>query len=142
MTAEQCSWRQSPLVLGPLFGWLVGMLWWTGLMVAAAIHDGPHGFRHLGLIVYAPLVAIPWAVVGLVSGGVTAWVPGPWVLVATGAGIIVGGASTVLTSPFDGWLALTMPFYCLAWALAGVPVGAVVGIGWQGMRRIRSGKAP
>jgi hypothetical protein len=141
MTAEQSSWRRNPLVLGPLLGWLVGMFWWIGLTVAFAIYDGPNGFRHLGMIVYAPLVAIPWAVVGLVSGGIAVWIPGLWVPVATGVGVIAGGAYTVLTSPFDGWLAMTMPVDCLGWALAGVPIGALAGVGWQGMKRLGSGKA-
>ena len=28
------NWKRNPFVLGLLIGWLVGILWWTVLMIA------------------------------------------------------------------------------------------------------------
>ncbi len=145
MSAHQAWWKRHPFVCGLLLGWLVGMAWWTGLLVAAVIHSGGvetgmSDLRDLELIVYAPLAAIPWAVVGLVSGGFTLVVPGWWVPFATVVGGLAGGTYCAMGSPFDGWLALTMPVYCLGWALAGVPVGVLIGAFWEGIQELRNKK--
>jgi hypothetical protein len=130
MDESRSHWRRNPIFLGTFLGWLIGMLWWAGLIVVGT-HEGEWLSKVVSLLVYAPLVAIPWAVIGLVAG-VVAWaVRGPWVVVASGLGLFGGGVYSLTSSPFDGWLALTMPVYCLGGALAGVAVGAAAGVAWR-----------
>ncbi len=138
MYKEKARWTRNPMVLGLVLSWLVGIVWWTGLLIAGVIHDGMNGLEHLRLLIYAPLVAVPWAVVGLVSGGFTLVVPGWWVPFATVVGGLAGGTYCVMGSPFDGWLALTMPVYCLGWALAGAPIGVLIGAFWEGIQDLRN----
>jgi hypothetical protein len=144
MGESRSGWRRNPLLLGPLTGWLAGMAWWAGLMVAfgpsvRVTHEGERPITVASRLVYAPLVAVPWAGVGLVAGAVASAVRGPWVPTAAGLGTAAGGAYSLATSPFDGWLALTMPVDCLAGALAGSVVGAGLGVAW---RSLAAGNAP
>jgi len=144
MGDSRSSWRRNPFVLGALAGWATGMLWWAGLMVAfgpsTVVTTGSGGLEEREITVlsrlrYAPLVAIPWAVVGLVAGAVWSAVRGPWVPAGAGLGVVAGGGYSLATSPLDGWLAMTMPVCCLGEALTGIAVGALVGVVW----RVRSG---
>jgi hypothetical protein len=121
------------------------MLWWAGLMVAfgpsvAVSSEGGHSVERpitvASRLVYAPYVAVPWAVGGLAVGAVAAVVRGPWVPAAAGLGMIVGGVYTLATSPFDGWLTVNMPVFCLGGALAGSVVGAAAGV----VRRLLRGQ--
>ncbi len=68
MSKPLSDWHTSPLVLGPLLGWLSGMLWWTGLMIAfgpatVVTSEGERPITVASRVVYAPLVAVPWAIV-------------------------------------------------------------------------------
>jgi hypothetical protein len=143
MGESRSNWLRNLLVLGPLAGWFTGVACWAGLMVAfgpsvAVTHEGERPISVASRLVYAPLAAVPWAVVGLVAGAVASAVRAPWVPLAAGLGAVAGGAFSLATSPFDGWLALTMPVCCLAGALAGCVVGAVAGI----VSRSLAGSAP
>lgn len=120
---------------GAAAGWAVGMLWWVALMVAfgpsvAVTHDSDGWHEQqitvLDNCIYAPVAAIPWAVVG---GGVGLAIGcfGGWLEVATSALGLVGGiAFSLLASPFDGWLALTMPVNAFVGTAAGLAVGGLV----------------
>ena len=132
--------------------WAAGMLWWAGLMVAfgpsAVITTGDSGLEERRITVlsrlrYAPLVAIPWAAVGLFAGAVVSAVPGPWVPAAAGLGAITGGAYSAATSPFDGWLTITMPLCCLDEAcLARMRRVLTVGGSWPGTGVARRTQRP
>jgi hypothetical protein len=133
---SRSKWWRNSLVLGPLAGWVVGMLWWAGLMVAfgpsvVVTNDGERPITVASRLVYAPVVAVPWAVVGLLVGAVALAVRGPWVPASAGLGTISGGGYSLATSSFDGWLALTMPVCCLAGALVGGIAGAGLGAAWR-----------
>ena len=140
MGKPHTRWPLHLLLLGALVGCVAGMLWWAGLVVAfgpsTEVTIGSRGFEQrkitvLSRLVYAPLVALPWAVVGVVAGGATAGVRGPWVPVATALGLFAGGVYSLANSPFDGWLAITMPIWCLGGALGGIAVGALAGSIWR-----------
>jgi hypothetical protein len=142
MTKSRAKWYGNPLLVGTLSGWVVGMLWWAGLMVAfgpsTAVTTGRGGLEEREITVlsrmwYAPFVAIPWAVVGRVAGAIASAVRGPWVPAAAALGTFAGGAYSFANSPFDGWLALTMPVSCLAGALVGSMIGAGAGFAWQAL---------
>lgn len=123
-------WRH-PILLGLIAGWLVGMLWWAGLMIA---FFGPSIATTFELV-KAPLVAAPWGVVGLMVGAVNWLVRGFWVPAAAALGTVGGGVYSLATSPFDGWLALTMPVSCFAGTIVGLVVGCVCGVAsilWAG----------
>lgn len=104
-------WKRHPCLFGLVCGWLVGMLWWSGLILVAGSSR---------LLLYAPLVAIPWAVVGLIVGAVNLLVPGEHVLWMSFSGAVLGGVFCLLANPIDGWLALTMPVYCFIGTAAGL----------------------
>jgi len=144
-TNESSGWRI--VVVSIAAGWVIGMLWWTGLMIAfgpsvAITNEGGQLVEKrnsvASLVVYAPLVAIPWAVVGLIVGGLNAHFRGYWIAAIAIIGTLTGFAYSVATSPFDGWLAITMPIACLVGALAalliGTPIRYVVGVirKWEG----------
>ncbi|MCE9567741.1 MAG: hypothetical protein K8U57_37555 [Planctomycetes bacterium] len=129
------DWKRNPFVLGPLIGLLTGMLWWAGLMIASGpsvavtIEGGSVVEREITVasrLLYAPIAAIPWAAVGLLVGAIAAAVRGPWVPVAAAFGTVGGGVYSLATSPFDGWLAITMPICCLVGGLAGTAVGVLL----------------
>lgn len=129
MDGSRWRWRHNPILLGLLLGWLIGMLWWAGLVIALEPYVVTHTV--FSLLAGAPLVAIPWAVVGMVAGAVTWAVRGLWVPVASGLGVLGGGVYSLASPPYDGWLALTMPVCCLGGVLLGVAVGATAGIAWR-----------
>src|SRR5438270_5098999 len=114
------------ILVGVGTGWLVGMLWWSGLMVTfgpsvAVTHDST-GWHERQITVwdrlrYAPLTAVPWAVVGGIVGAAAGRLGGYAVPLASLAGTVAGGVYVLATTPVDGWLALTMPGYCLAGTL-------------------------
>ena len=122
-------WR-SPYLLGAAAGWLAGMLWWSGLMVAfgptvIVSQDGEREISVASHLAYAPVVATPWAAVGMVIGAIAAAARGPWVSVSAAVGTVAGGAYSLAASPFDGWLVFTMPIYCFCGSLGGAVVGAL-----------------
>jgi hypothetical protein len=119
-------WVRSPFVLGAIIGWLVGMLWWTGLMVTFAIKDGvlPK------LVIYAPLVAIPWAAMGLLVGTANAMLRGNWVPTLAALGTLGGGVYSAMTDMFDGWLVITMPIACLSGTFIALVVSLPTRIFW------------
>ena len=89
--------RQNPYLLGPAIGWLAGILWWAGLMVAfgpsvLVTQNGERKITVASGLVYAPVVAIPWAAVGLAVGVIIAAAPGPCVPTAATVGTLAGGA--------------------------------------------------
>jgi hypothetical protein len=135
MTGVEQPWWRRPTWQGLLGGWLVGMVWWAGLMVAfgpGTVVENPGGVmveRQITVasrLVYAPLVAIPWAFVGLLVGVSNAHYHGYWVTVGAVAGAVVGGVYILETHPFDGWLAWMMPAGCLSGAFAGMCLGVIV----------------
>ena len=69
-------------------------------------------------------MAIPWGVVGLIVGAVNLWFRGYSLPVMAILGSLAGGVFSWCSRPFDGWLALTMPFDCLV----GTTIGSVLGI--------------
>jgi hypothetical protein len=138
MAESPSRWCSNPLILGPLIGWLVGVLWWAGLMIAfgptvIVTRDSQWTIPVALRLLNAPLVAIPWAVVGFVAGVIASIVRGPWVPTGTALGAIVGGSYSLTVRRFDGWLALTMQIDCLGAALAGVIAGAMLGVIWRGL---------
>lgn len=135
---EQRTRSWQPALIGSLLGWMIGMVWWLGLL---ALLLGPSlgssaepgqliqgSDRFVRLLAYAPVVGLPWAVVGLIVGAVNSALPGLWVPVGVVAGIISGGVYSVLDSPFDGWLFLNMLVNCLVGALAGLGFGILLGV--------------
>jgi hypothetical protein len=102
------------------------MVWWAALVLAfgaKTVVTSADGVlvevrrSVFALLLYAPLVALPWAIVGVVVGALVL-LGGRLVAVAACVGVLVGGAVPLLTGPFDGWLSITMPVWCLGSALA------------------------
>ena len=73
----------------------------------------------------APVVAVPWAVVGMVVGTVSNFARGYWVPALAALGTVAGGVYSLQTSLFDGWLALTMPIDCLLGTFLGMGIGII-----------------
>lgn len=123
------------LLLGLLAGYVVGIVWWCCLAMAfgpsIAITQDVRGYHEeeitvLDRMVYAPLVAIPWAVVGCIAGLVLGGV-GDWIGIAiTGLGTIGGMCYALATNPFDGRLTLSMPIDSIVGTFAGLGVGGLV----------------
>ena len=113
------------VLLGTASGWVIGMLWWVGLMISFGFTS-----RFLGRLVYAPLVGIPWAVVGLLVGLANAHFRGRLIPVTALSGLFIGFGYSVATSPFDGWLSITMPIESLGGALVGLILGGLVRGAW------------
>lgn len=124
------------LAYGLLVGSVVGVLSYTSLGIAF----GPGGdlYEHGGVIRvehFYPILerlagmqgmAVPWAVVGAVVGVIIGWLGG-WLEAITSSLGMIGGICFVLsTSLFDGWLALTMPFYAFVGTWIGLAVGLLV----------------
>jgi hypothetical protein len=100
-------WCRNPLLVCPLVGWLIGMAWWAGLMVAfgpatVVTHSGERPITVASRVAYAPLVALPWAAVWVLVGIANAQFRGVWVPAAAALGTVGGGAYAVATNPFDG----------------------------------------
>ncbi|MBN9121336.1 MAG: hypothetical protein J0I06_19650, partial [Planctomycetes bacterium] len=137
------TWRRHPIVLCTLAGWLAGMLWWTGLMIAfgpSTVVTTERGFLEerprsvASRAVYAPLVAIPWALVWVLVGVANAQFRGYWVPVAAAVGTVGGGAYSVATNYFDGWLVIFMTGGCLGGTLVGLVVGVLTRATWGWFR--------
>jgi hypothetical protein len=138
------------VLLGMAIGWIVGILWWVGLTIVLGPSvevsnrtDGQPGFQERPISVasraiWAPLVAIPWGVVGLIVGGFNAHYRGYFIPVIAILGTLIGFGWSTATSYFDGHLAMTMPVACLGGTLGAlvvaVPIRAVCGWirGWEG----------
>jgi hypothetical protein len=134
MAKPRSGWWCNPFLLGLLIGWVVGMLWWTGLMIAfgpsmlVTLENGMVTETRISVLSrlrYAPLVAIPWALVGLFVGWLTSGTRGFWVPAFSGIGGVVGGVVAVANHPFDGWIWIFMLGLCLVGAFVGAVVGAV-----------------
>lgn len=128
------SWWLSRMLLGLVIGWAIGLVWWTGLMIsfgpsAQVSYSGGERIEQPvtvgSRLIYGPVMACPWALVGLVVGAINVWAPGSRVPINALLGIVAGGLFCVLTGPYDGWLALTMPLYCSLGALVGAVKGAM-----------------
>ena len=117
MNKPKTVWERYCVALCLISGFLVGMLWWVSLMIA---------FGRLDMVVYAPLSALPWVIVGTIVGGVSKLIGGYCVSLMATVGTIVGGIWSLWTNPFDGWLAITMPIQCLLGTLAGMLTGAIL----------------
>jgi hypothetical protein len=127
--ASQSNWRQNPLIINPLLGWLVGMLWWVGLLLSFAVAN--RSDRELAApLIRAPLVALPWAFVWVAVGVANAQFRGFWVPIAATVGTVIGGIYVVATHPFDGWLCVFMMIGCLGGTLAGLVVGVLTRATW------------
>jgi hypothetical protein len=123
------SWLRS-VTLGLISGFLIGVVWWVGLLIAlgsSATVTSQNGqmVELASQLVYAPLVAVPWAIAGMIVGTVTNFVRGYWVPALAALGTIVGGVYSLETNPFDGWLALSMPLDCLLGTFLGMLIGLV-----------------
>ena len=101
---------------GLITGWLIGMLWWVGLIIALGT---------FGLVLNAPLAGLPWGIVGLVAGFVASWCRSIWVAVAALFGGVCGGIYAVAINPFDGWLAPSMLLNGIFGSFLGLLVGVV-----------------
>lgn len=134
--------QRNPPVLGLLVGWLVGMLWWTVLMFAfgpsVVVENAGDGrgiverpVTVLSRLRWAPVVAVPWATVGLIVGWFTAMARSRWVAVTACGGLIIGGIGAIAGNPFDGWLAIMMPLCCLGGAFGGALVAEAAIALWR-----------
>ncbi len=131
MRDDWLRWR-NPIVLGPLVGWGVGIVWWITLMIAFGpthvVTERPEEtITVCDRVLYAPIVAIPWAVVGFIVGGLTALVKSWAVPLCAALGTMAGSVYVLATEPFDGWLAMTMPVACLGGTLLGMLIGGAWG---------------
>lgn len=133
MVENRPIWIRNPCLFGLVCGWLIGMLWWSGFILAAGPSARVTYAERIRVeepipvssrLLYAPLVAIPWAVIGLIVGAVNLLFPGEHVLWMSFSGTVFGGAFCLLQKPFDGWLALSMPVYCFI----GTAIGLVSSI--------------
>lgn len=138
MIAAWSLWRK-PLLYCPLAGWLAGMLWWTGLMIAfgpstvVTLEQGVVQERRQSVasrVAFAPVIAVPWVAVWSLVGVANAQFRGWWVPVVAAVGMIAGGAYTAAVNYFDGWLAVLMPLGCLGGTIAGTVVGSVTRACW------------
>jgi hypothetical protein len=130
MDEPRSGWGH-PAALGLLGGWLIGMLWWIGLIAAFFLKDG-HVDGIVTTLIAVPLAGLPWAMAGLVVGVVYCLVPSYLIPAAVMIGTIGGGVYCLMTRLFDGWLAMTMPVYCIT----GASIGLVVGIVCEGVWRL------
>jgi hypothetical protein len=131
------------LAFGLVAGWVVGMIWWTALVISlgpsvAVTHDGDGWHEEhttiLGHVAYAPLMAIPWGVVGGVVGAVIGW-KGGWLEVLTSfAGTVCGLGMVLALGDFDGWLTFTMPPAAFLGTFLGLAVGGVTSAVRQGLK--------
>ncbi len=123
------------LLYGVIVGWIVGMLWWSSLAMAL----GPStrvtiiaGERReteepvSKLVAAAPLVAVPWAVVGALAGAVIGWTGGWLEIVACFLGMFAGIGFLLSTGPIDGWLVLSMPLVAWTGAAGGLVLGRLI----------------
>jgi len=117
---------ERPVLRGFLFGWLIGMLWWIGLVIAL---DKSWDSK-LKAWLYAPLYTVPWAVVGFIVGGFNAHYRGYWIPVTAITGLLIGFVYSLAMNPFDGWLAIIMPVASLGGALGGLVVGVPTRAVW------------
>lgn len=134
MSTARSLWRK-PLVYCPLLGWSAGVVWWTGLVITfgssvVVTHEGERTITVASRLVYAPLVAIPWALVWALVGIANLQFRGFWVPVAAALGTLSGGAYSVATNYFDGWLAILMPIQCLSGTVIGLVAGAISRAVW------------
>jgi hypothetical protein len=126
------------LVFGFAVGWIAGVVWWASLMISfgPSARVSYHGdIRHeeeipvLSTLIFAPVVAIPWGVVGGIAGSVIG-LGGGWLEVITTIGGMIGGIQfTLVTHPFDGWLTLTMPINAFIGAFFGLIIGFSIKLG-------------
>jgi hypothetical protein len=133
MDEPRSGWGH-PATLGLLGGWLTGMLWWIGLITAFFLKNG-HVDGIVTKLIAAPLAGLPWAMAGLVVGAVYCPLPGYLIPAAVIVGTIGGGIHCSMTRLFDGWLALTMPVYCIAGAFVGLIVGIICELVWRLLTR-------
>jgi hypothetical protein len=129
------SWWRHPLFPCPAIGWLAGMLLWIGLMLAfgrATARDGPE-VREITVssrVQYAPVAAIPWALMWTLVGALNLQFRGYWVPVVSGVGMIIGGVYAAAVNSYDGWLTVFMWLDCLGGTLSGLVIGVVTRASW------------
>lgn len=139
MSESRVGWRRNPFILGPLVGWLIGIFWCVGLMIAfgpstVVTSDGEHTITVLSRLRYAPVAAIPWAVTGLIIGCFTAATRSRWVAASACVGLVAGGIGAIAGNPLDGWLAIMMPLCCLGGAFGGALAAVAVIAVWRLVR--------
>jgi hypothetical protein len=124
---------RNPLVLGLIVGWLGGVLWWSGLMIAfgpstrVTVKGGEWHEERIGItsrLSYGPLVAIPWAVIGLIVGALNLPFRSYTIPITAILGVLAAGALSLATRRFDGWLAMMMQVDCFV----GIVIGTIVGV--------------
>jgi hypothetical protein len=111
------------LTFGLVAGWVVGMLWWAALAISFAWHD--EDVSHFRMVVYAPLMAIPWGVVGGVVGAVIGWKGGRLEVLTSFLGMVCGLGLLLALEYFDGWLTITMPLAAFLGTFAGLAAGGI-----------------
>jgi len=145
------GWLRHPAMLGLTSGFLVGTLSWVGLIIALGpsvtmtSEDGQLVERPnpiAGVLIFAPVVAVPWAIVGMIVGTVSNFTRGYRVPVLAALGTIVGLVYSLHTNPFDGWLALEMPKDCLLGTMVGMGIGVVCAIVQTLVASSRKGTPP
>lgn len=125
------AWQQNPLIVGPLTGFVIGVLWWVGITIALsqqerdpdAVFDGV-----FMMAIYSSIISIPWAIVGLIVGGITRLVRGQWVPNAAIIGSLIGCGYSLADHPFNakGEIIEPMAINFLSGALIGAIIGAVL----------------
>src|SRR5262249_26362874 len=102
---------------GTAAGWVIGILGYTLLFLS---------FGSFDMLLTAPVWAVPFGVVGGTIGAVLGAVGGRAEVAFVLAGTLIAVAVHLVSSPFDGWLALTLiPAGCLG-AFLGMAVGFIV----------------
>jgi hypothetical protein len=132
------GWRAAKgTLVGLVGGWLIGALWWIVLAISlgpsTSIWSDSTGWHEETITVFqraasAPLVAIPWAVVGAIVGLAGGLLGDRWTPLLAFLGMMVGGGFVVLTAPLDGWLTLTMPVFSLGGTFIGLVLGILVSV--------------
>ena len=137
---SRTDWQRNPLIRWPLAGWLAGFFWWTGLIIALHLPNvvALELEEQLGsiasLVLYAPVIAIPWAVVWALVGVANTRFRGYWVAAVAGTGMVIGGVLAVAARSFDGWLWVFVMAGCLGGTLVGLVVGGVTRATWGWLR--------
>src|SRR5258708_1127446 len=82
MSESQSLWQRSPVLRHAVRWWLFGAIWWVLLAISFGISDipvarlhgwGAHVIRYVSLAIWAPVVALPWTLVGVLVGLAIMW---------------------------------------------------------------------
>ena len=124
------------MVLGSIVGWIVGVLWFMGLVLfvfgpTIRVTRDADGWREEEIptsrrLGYAFIIGIPWAIPGAIAGLVGGVQRGYGAPIGALIGSGVAGILTLIGHRMDGWLVLTIPLYCIIGAIIGLIIGAAL----------------